>query len=370
MREFVTGAELIVRAALDAGCNFFAGYPITPASGILGGMMRQLPPRGGIAIQGEDEIASIGMCLGAAAAGRKAMTATSGPGLSLYSENIGFAQMAELPLVIVAVQRMGPGTGGATTNAEGDVEFVRWAAPGGYPMVVLAPSMPMDAYTLTIEAFNRAEQLRAPVFLLTCRDLVMNGETVAWDGTPQPALVERTLAKELSEFQPYRIDQSADVPPFAPIGGDLLTRINTSVHDARGLLVKRAAACAANLQHLADKVSARAGSWERVAVDLDANAATVIVAYGAAARSARAAVRLARACGEKLSLVVVHSLWPVPEVALRNAVGSHQRIVVPEHNLGQYVQEIERLFADRSIRSVTRIDGRALTPEQLLAEVV
>lgn len=370
MREFVTGADVIVRAALDAGCDFFAGYPITPASGILAGMMRQLPARGGVALQGEDEIASIGMCLGAAAAGCKAMTATSGPGLSLYSENIGFAQMAELPLVIVAVQRMGPGTGGATTNAEGDVEFVRWAAPGGYPVIALVPSTLEETYALTIEAFNCAERFRTPVFLLTCRDLVMNSETVAWSGTSRPTPIARAVATDAAHFQPYGIRHSADVPPFAPMGGDLLTRVNTSVHDARGMLVKSPQACEAALRHVADKILAHAVELERVVTDLEDGAATMIIAYGAAARSARAAVRLARASGTRVSLVVVQSLWPVPERALRIAVGTHQRIIVPEHNLGQYVQEIERLFADRTIRSVTRIDGCAITPEQIMAEVV
>ncbi len=139
-REYVDGATAIVRGAIDAGCTFFAGYPITPASGILMAMMRELPKVGGVAMQGEDEIASMGMCLGAAMAGSKAMTATSGPGMSLYSENIGLAIMGEVPLVVVDVQRLGPATGGATTVAQGDVQFVRWGTAGGYPVIVLAPS--------------------------------------------------------------------------------------------------------------------------------------------------------------------------------------------------------------------------------------
>ena len=139
-RELIDGATAIVRGAIAAGCDFFAGYPITPATPILLKMMSELPKTGGLAIQGEDEIASIGMCIGAAAAGRRALTATSGPGMSLYSENIGLALMAELPLVIVDVQRLGPCTGGATTIGQGDVQFVRWGTGGGYPIIVLAPS--------------------------------------------------------------------------------------------------------------------------------------------------------------------------------------------------------------------------------------
>ena len=153
MREFIDGNAAVVRGALAANCTFFAGYPITPASGILMTMMRELPARGGIAIQGEDEIASIGMCIGAAMAGARAMTASSGPGISLYSENIGLAMMAEVPLVIVDVQRLGPATGGATTVGQGDVQFVRWGTSGGYPIIALAPSTVAECYSLTIRAF-------------------------------------------------------------------------------------------------------------------------------------------------------------------------------------------------------------------------
>ena len=153
MREYVDGTTAIVRGALAAGCDFFAGYPITPASGILMAMMRELPRSGGVAVQGEDEIASIGMCIGAAMAGSRAMTATSGPGLSLYSENIGLAVMGEVPLVIVDVQRMGPSTGGATTVSQGDVQFVRWGTAGGYPIIALAPSNVVECYTSPLGRF-------------------------------------------------------------------------------------------------------------------------------------------------------------------------------------------------------------------------
>ncbi|MGD2114710.1 MAG: pyruvate flavodoxin/ferredoxin oxidoreductase, partial [Acidobacteriota bacterium] len=153
MRELTDGSTAIVRGALAAGCSFFAGYPITPASSILMAMLSELPKAGGVAIQGEDEIASLGMCIGAAMGGARAMTATSGPGISLYSENVGLALQGEVPLVIVDVQRLGPGTGGATTVSQGDVQFVRWGTAGGYPVIVLAPSSIPECYALTMKAF-------------------------------------------------------------------------------------------------------------------------------------------------------------------------------------------------------------------------
>src|SRR5512142_3065783 len=178
MREFMDGAEAITRGALTAGCNFFAGYPITPATPILLRMLRELPKVGGVGIQGEDEIASLGMCIGAAMTGAKAMTATSGPGLSLYSENIGLAIMGEVPLVIVDVMRLGPATGGATTVAQGDVQFLRWGTSGGYPVIVLCPTNLAECYTLTQQCFNLAERLRTPVFLATDKELVATQATV------------------------------------------------------------------------------------------------------------------------------------------------------------------------------------------------
>ena len=376
--EFITGAEVIARASIDAGCNFFAGYPITPASGILVAMMRELPAAGGVAIQGEDEIASIGFCLGASSAGKKAMTATSGPGISLYSENIGFAMMAELPLVIVDVQRMGPATGGATTGAEGDVNFIRWVTSGGYPIIALAPTNLEETYLLTIKAFNLAERFRTPIFLLTCKDLVMNRDTADVSKYKKTEIVNRPLTPALSpwgrgegegEFKPYAYSNLDDIPPFAPIGGDILTRVNTSVHDQNGMLTKKPEICDKALKHLNEKIIAHADELEDVATDIDKGADTIIIAYGAAARTAREAVRIARAKGQKISLAIVYSIWPLPAGALKKAVGGHKKIIVPEHNLGQYVLEIERLFPDKDVMKITKIDGTLITPKEIINNV-
>lgn len=345
MRIQIDGSEAIARGALHAGCTFFAGYPITPASSILHHMLKRLPTVGGTAVQGEDEIASIGFCIGAAMAGAKAMTATSGPGMSLYSENIGLAIMGEVPLVIVDVQRMGPATGGATTTAEGDVQFCRWITAGGYPLVVYAATNPADAYRLTIQSFRTAERLRTPVILLSSKELAMTTETV-----------------DLEEFErgsDGRISDD-DVPPLRPIGADGLTRFTGSIHDERCIITSDPAKIDRKLKHLIRKIESRADDLALTQEIRNEGASTLVVAYGASARAAREAVR------RGLSLLVLHTLWPVPAGAIRGAAKGMRRIVVPELNSGQYAEEIRRVVPDVEVVSVPRLDGGLIEPERIL----
>jgi len=195
MREFLTGNEAVVRGAIRAGCNFFAGYPITPASSILTEFVRAFGDGSGIAVQTEDEIAAIGQCIGAAMAGARALTASSGPGLSLYSENIGLAQMGEVPLVIVDCQRMGPATGGATATGEGDVLFARHVTAGGFPLPVLAATDAETAYRLTYEAFNIAERLRTPVIVLSSKDIALTRQTADLEAVELPPRESRAVPR-------------------------------------------------------------------------------------------------------------------------------------------------------------------------------
>lgn len=369
MLEFVTGAEVISRAAIDAGCNFFAGYPITPATGFLISIMRLMPKARDIAIQGEDEIASIGFCIGAASAGMKTMTATSGPGISLYSENIGFAQMAEVPLVIINVQRMGPATGGATTNAEGDIQFIRWVTSGGYPMIVLSPTTVEEAYELTIEAFNLAERFRTPVVLSTCKDLVMNRSTADISKYKKPGLVERTVTTDATNYLPYNYNKLDDIPPFSPVGGDILTRINTSTHNKAGMLTKDPELAGPALLHLNEKIMRHADEIERVDSDIQDGAETIIVSYGSMGRTSREVVNEVRKSGGKISSAIVKSIWPLPEKSLKKFAGNHKKIIVPELNLGQYVLEIERLFPDKKVVPINRVDGKLISPEMIIEKI-
>lgn len=366
MRELVDGNSAIVRGALAAGCTFFAGYPITPASGILMAMMRELPRHGGVAIQGEDEIASIGMCIGAAMAGARVMTATSGPGISLYSENIGLAVMGEVPLVIVDVQRLGPATGGATTVGQGDVQFVRWGTSGGYPIIALAPSTVAECYTLTARAFELAERFRCPVFVLTDKEVAMTLATVEADAFPAVEVHQRVLA---TVGAPYAYQPAANVPPLRRYGAGEPVRFTGSTHDERALITRHPPTVDALNRHLAAKIEEHADELELVEADAVPGATTLVVSYGVTAGAARIAVERARREGRAVSGLVLHSLWPVPERAIRLALASVERVVVPELNLGQYRREIERLAAGRHVIGVNRVDGELIDSEQVLEAI-
>ena len=377
--EFVDGAQAIARGALAAGCNFFAGYPITPASPILHHMIRELPKVGGVAIQGEDEISSIGMCIGAAMTGAKSMTATSGPGMSLYSENIGLAIMGEVPLVIVDVMRLGPATGGATTVGQGDVQFVRWGTSGGYPIIALCPTNPRECYDLTIRSFKLAERFRCPVFLLTDREVVATMSTIkiaeyqeTTQSHDQAAMVEKSGE---DAFVSYGINSPAEIPHLSPIGGPHLTRFTGSTHDELGFLTKDPDKVARLNQHLAAKIEAHRDEIESVSSDLQQGATTLVVSYGITARSAIEAVHIARQQGKKVSYLVVYSLWPVPENAITRALNGIERVVVAELNLGQYCLELKRLTNSASssprldVIGVHRVDGELISPQQILETI-
>ena len=365
-REYVDGTTAIVRGAIDAGCTFFAGYPITPASGILMAMMREIPKVGGVAIQGEDEIASMGMCLGAAMTGAKAMTATSGPGISLYSESIGLAIMGEVPLVIVDVQRLGPATGGATTVAQGDVQFVRWGTGGGYPVIVLAPSNVPESYSLTVKAFELAERFRCPVFLLTDKELAMTLSAVDVD---ESTAAQRTVRLEKHEGLPYSWEPADAVEPMRRYGEGNAFRFTGSTHDEGAYITKNAAKVGALNEHLIAKIEAHRDEIEMVEADLEAGADTIVVSYGVTAGAARAAVARLRSEDVAVSSLVVQSIWPIPETALNAAFEGVERIVVPELNMGLYSREIERIASGREVVGVNRIDGGLITIDEITEAV-
>jgi len=366
LREVVDGAEAIARGAIAAGCTFFAGYPISPATSILLHMIQELPKVGGIAIQAEDEISAMGFCIGAALAGAKVMTATSGPGISLYSEHIGLAIMGEVPMVIVDCQRLGPATGGATTVAQGDVQFVRWGTSGGYPIIALCPTSVTDCFSLTMEAFNLAERFRVPVFLLTDKEVVATSEVVEDAAFQLIPVVPRRYAPPHIPFTPYHVKDLADVPLMAAVGGPHIVRFTSSTHDERGYLTKDPEKVDRLNRHLAAKIEALADDIGWVDADLEPGATALIVSYGVTARSAREAVKLARGEGIKVSLAIVKTLWPVPVRALRMAFQGIQRVVVAELNLGLYRREIERLAGGCDIVGVHRVDGELLSPQEIL----
>lgn len=364
--EFIEGNEAIARAAVKAGCNFFAGYPITPASTILTHMLHLLPPRGGVAIQGEDEIASIGFCIGAAMAGSKAMTATSGPGISLYSENIGLAIIGETPLVIVDVQRQGPATGSATKGADGDIQFARWVTSGGLPIIALCPATVGEAYELTYRAFNLAEAYRAPVFILSNKEVSMTAEVVDLDAIELPPLVERKRPPSGIDYRPHAFEHVNEVPALSDFGGEYVTRYTTSTHDKSGLLTADPELIQEMIDHYAAKIQSAADEIALYRYDPQDGADTLVISYGVTSRAANLAVRQARSQGRRISSLTLQTLFPVPEAALRRAMDGMCRVVVPEMNLGQYRLEVERLAPPGAqVVGVNRMDTTLLSPAEI-----
>ena len=362
--RFLEGNEAVAMGAMTAGCRFFAGYPITPATTILNAMLRLLPNAGGTCIQGEDEIASLGYCLGASMSGLKAMTATSGPGISLYSEQISFAIGSEIPIVIVDVQRLGPSTGSATRGADGDIQFLRWGNSGGLPVIVLAPVDVSDCYLLTIHAFNLAEAFRCPVFLASNKEIGMTKESVDLDSLQAPDIVDRELSLDASTFLPFQVSGDRRVPSFLPIGGSVPVRQTSSTHGPDGYITTDPKQISDNQWRLAKKLEETVDDFaffDEQAADSD----TLVITYGVTARAAGDAVRLCRLAGKPVGLLVLKTLWPIPENIIRTKAAPYRRAVVVEMNLGQYVHEIRRILADRRVDFYGQMDGRLITPAQI-----
>jgi 2-oxoglutarate ferredoxin oxidoreductase subunit alpha len=363
--SLMEGNEAIARGAVAAGCRFFAGYPITPATTIYQSMLSLLPSVGGICLQGEDEIASIGFCLGASMAGMKVMTATSGPGISLYSEHISFAVGSEIPIVIVDVQRLGPSTGSATRGADGDINFLRWGSSGGLPVIVLAPVDVQDCFRLTVQAFNLAEAFRCPVFIASNKEISMTRESVDLQAVETPEIVDRTAAPTDQPFVPFHVDPQQTVPDFLPIGHRILVRQTSSTHGDDGYITTDSAVIARNQQRLGKKLLSAIDQFSFHDAFVDDRADTLLICYGVSARAARAVFNDRKRQGKPIALLVLKTLWPVPEQLIRQAARTVQRIVMVEMNMGQYVQEIKRILPEKQIDFLGQMDGRLIAPAQI-----
>ncbi len=366
---FIDGNQAVAMGAMHAGCRFFASYPITPASNLLAAMLDTLPAAGGIALQGEDEIASIGYCLGASMAGMKVMTATSGPGLSLYSENISFAIAGEIPIVIVNIMRQGPSTGSATRGADGDVQFMRWGCSGGLPVIVLAPADVSDCFTLTVYAFNLAEQFRCPVIIASNKEIGMTSGTLDMERVEKPAVIDRTL-HEAGPFLPFQVKPGENVPSFLPIGGPILVRQTSSTHGPDGYITTNPSEIQAGVERLQRKIDANTGAFSYFDLEERQGARTLLVVYGITAGAARAAaMELFEYQNIPVSLLVLKTLWPVPEQVLQAAAVGKERVLVVEMNLGQYVQEIRRVLCNQKVDFFGKMSGQLISPTEIIEEV-
>lgn len=352
------GNEACAEGAIAAGADFFAGYPITPATEIAEAMSARLPAIGGKFLQMEDELACMGAVVGASLCGARAMTASSGPGFTLLQENLGYAAMAEVPCVIACVQRGGPSTGLATLPGQADVMQARWGTHGDHPAIALSPSTVEEMFYLTAECFRLAETYRMPVILLTDAVIGHLREKVELPDYDTVARTER--AKPVcapEDYLPYA-PQSNGVPLMANMGDGYRHYITGCVHNEQGLpMLQHPDIAAALINRLHTKIERNAEDIQRYeAVDTE-DADTVVVAYGCTARSARQAVQLARERGLKAGLFRPITVWPFPEEPFLKAVEHAKTIVVPEMNRGQYIGEVMRvLYKSGQIRQVTPVN--------------
>jgi 2-oxoglutarate/2-oxoacid ferredoxin oxidoreductase subunit alpha len=368
--RLLQGNEAVALGALAAGCNFFAGYPITPASEIMEFMSRELPIRGEPFIQMEDEIAVMGACIGASLAGRKAMTATSGPGFSLMQENLGYACIAEVPLVLVNVMRAGPSTGMPTNVSQGDVQQARWGTHGDHPAIVLCPSSVAECFHVTVTAFNHAERFRTPVIVLLDEMVAHLREKVV---LPVPESVEvinrRHPTVPPDWYVPYKTDGNL-IPRLANLGDGYRYHVTGLVHDERGFPTRREDEVEPFFARLFGKISRQFSYLEQVkSVQLD-DAEWVIVAYGCVARAAGAAVRIGREAGLKIGLLQLVSLWPFPRKPVEAALEGKRGAIVPELNMGQMRREVLRVNNGRTrVLNLTKVTGAMITPDEILARI-
>ena len=365
--RFVQGNEACVRGALYAGVRFFAGYPITPSTEIAEHLSEELPRVGGRFVQMEDEIASMCAVCGASLAGSKVMTATSGPGFSLKQEALGYAIMAEIPCVIVDVQRGGPSTGLPTECSQGDVMQARWGAHGDHAIIALTASSIQDVFSMTVEAFNLAETYRTPVVLLFDEVIGHMREKLEIPAPGVLPVVERlhTDVPEGVNYHPYLPREDGRLP-MSDFGGVHRYNVTGLHHDIWGFPTQNATQIVKLNYHLYDKIENRAhilARWKEYFLE---DAEQILVSYGSSARSARHLVEGRRAKGDRIGLLELQTLWPFPAQLVREKTAHAKSVFVVEMNMGQICAQVKNVVANPDrVFLVNRMDGKLVTPTDI-----
>ena len=368
--KLLQGNEACAEGALLAGVKFFAGYPITPSSEIAENMARELPKIGGKFIQMEDEIASMAAVIGASIAGLKSLTATSGPGMCLKQENLGFAIINEIPCVVVNAQRGGPSTGSPTKPSQGDMMQARWGSHGDHPIIALAPSTVNEILTLTIKAFNFSEKYRTPVILLLDEVIAHMREKVEVPASEDIEVINRkkpTVPPE--EYLPFKPDEDG-VPPMANFGEGYRYHITGLIHNYKGLPTSNSHEINAFIRRLHDKIQKNIKDiiiYQKYSLD---DAKIALIAYGSVARAAERTVKLAREKGLKVGLLKLLTIWPFCFEEVNRLAKQVDLIIVPEMNLGQMVLEVERASQGKCrVVPYGRVDGELINPLEILEKI-
>ena len=365
------GNEAAVEGAIAAGMRVFAGYPITPSTEIAEQSALRLPQVGGHFIQMEDEISSIAAVLGASAAGVKAMTATSGPGFSLMQENLGYGAMAEIPCVVVDVQRAGPSTGLPTSPAQGDYMQARWGTHGDHPVIALSPSSVLETYTLIIRAFNLSEKYRTPVIFLMDEIVGHMREGVE---LPKPNTLRINQRKmsfhDGANKQCYFVPEGEYVPAMKPFGRGERYNITGLAHDESGFPTNNTQVAGKLVSRLLAKVEDNVDDIVRIEEYAMEDAETAIVCFGGTARAAMEAVLAAREAGKKVGLFRPITVWPFPEKQLRSRLPLLKHILMVEHNHGQMLLEVQRTAGGSvPVSFLGKVDGTVISPAEILAKL-
>ncbi len=366
----MTGNEACAEGALAAGVRFYAGYPITPSSEVAEELAEKLPLVGGRFIQMEDEIAAMGAVIGGSLAGAKSMTATSGPGFSLKQENLGYACMAEVPCVVVNVQRGGPSTGLPTLPQQSDVMQARWGTHGDHPIIALCPQSVRETFDLTVRAFNLSEQYRVPVILLLDEILGHISEKVELPRPEEVVVVDRRPPSVApGEYLPYRHTED-DIPEMAVFGSGYRFHVTGLCHDQTGFPTNNPVEIDRNVRRINRKVERYRDEIvqvDRFALD---DAEVAVFAFGSVARSARRAVSLARERGLRVGLLRPLTLWPFPDREVAELGRRVRHILVPEMNLGQVAHEVEWAVGGACpVAKLNRVDGEPISPVEILARL-
>jgi 2-oxoglutarate ferredoxin oxidoreductase subunit alpha len=365
---FIQGNEACARGAIEAGCRFFAGYPITPSTEIAEDMALMLPKEGGVFIQMEDEIGALGAVIGAVWGGLKGMTATSGPGFSLMQEHIGYAVMTETPLVIVNMQRGSPSTGQPTMASQSDMMQARWGSHGDYEIIALSPSSVQECFDFTAEAFNLAEKYRVPVMVMSDEIIGHMREKIT---IPEEVdITYRKMPEESPEkYLPYKApsDGTSAMPAF---GDGYKVHITGLTHDERGYPDASNPQTHSKLvNRLCDKIREHTDDIARIKDEFTEDADVIILSYGAPARSALTAVKNAREQNIKAGYVKLETVWPFPEKLIKDSATNAQKVIVVEMNLGQIYYEVERILPDKEVELLPKIGGEIHLPTEILDKI-
>ncbi len=367
--HYAMGNEAIAEGAIAAGCRFFAGYPITPSSEIAENMSKRLPQIGGNFIQMEDEIASSVACIGASYAGKKAMTATSGPGFSLMLESIGLAVMTEAPMVVVNAMRASPSTGQPTKTGQGDVMQPKWGSHGDYEIIALAPCSVQESFDMMIDAFNLSERWRVPVIVLADETIVHLKEKLVIPPAHQIKLINRKVPKvPPDKYKPFKSGKDL-VPPMAIFGSPYRFYASGLTHDERGYPDMSPEAQYKLVKRLNDKIRVHRNQIVQVDEFKLEGAEIGVVSYGISARGVKGAVREGRKKGQKIGMLRLKTIWPFPEEEIKKLAKRVKRIVVVELNYGQIVHEVERFNGLTPVKLIAKPSSEPMHPLEILETV-